>query len=299
MKILIVCSGNFPDFSFEKHQAFIYDQVEAVRKERPEIAFSTFFVKEKGPRGYLSGLKQIKKKIRSDKIDLVHAHGGHTGLLCGLQRIAPVVVTFHGSDINNRKTRFFSTFAALAAKRSIFVSQALAKKALIKGKHSIIPCGVDFDRFFPTSKEQDLKGEYILFASHFSNPVKNFPLAQKALEGIPAEIREIKNLSRKEVNQVLNSASMLLLTSFSEGSSQIIKEAMACNLPIVSTDVGDVREVIGETEGCYICSHNPEDVAEKIKLALKYDKRTGGREQIKQLDNRIIAGKVCQVYQSV
>lgn len=299
MKVLIVCSGNFPHFSFEKNQAFIYDQVEALRRQRPEISFSTFFVKKKGPVGYLASLKQIKKKIRTQGIDLIHAHGGHIGLLCGLQRIAPVVVSFHGSDINFKNARFFSAFAALLAMHSIFVSRTLANKALVKGKHSVIPCGVDFDTFFPTDSSPALKGKYILFASHFSNPIKNYPLAQKALEGIPVEIREIKNRSRGEVNLLLNKARLLLLTSFSEGSPQIIKEAMACNLPIVSTHVGDIKEVAGETEGCYICSSDPADVAEKINLALAFGKRTRGREHIKHLDNAIIAQRIYKVYQSV
>ena len=79
----------------------------------------------------------------------------------------------------------------------------------------------------------------------------------------------------------------MILTSFSEGSPQIIKESMACNCPIVSTDVGDVRDVIGETEGCYICSYDPKDVADKIKLALTYSEekgRTNGRKRIIELD---------------
>ena len=92
---------------------------------------------------------------------------------------------------------------------------------------------------------------------------------------------------------------MALMTSFSEGSPQFIKEAMACNLPIVSTDVGDVKEIIQKTEGCYICKNEPEDVAKKIELALDFAKKTTGREKIQHLDNRIIAEKIIQVYQNV
>jgi teichuronic acid biosynthesis glycosyltransferase TuaC len=79
----------------------------------------------------------------------------------------------------------------------------------------------------------------------------------------------------------------------------VIKEAMACNCPIVSTDVGDVRALIGDTEGCYITTFDPADVAEKIRLALAFGKRTNGRENIGHLDNRIIAGKIVEVYKKV
>jgi teichuronic acid biosynthesis glycosyltransferase TuaC len=298
MNVLIVCSGNFPDFSFEENQAFIYDQVNKVQ-EVSGISFFTFFIKGKGVKGYLSNLKRIKKKIRQEKIDLIHAHGGHIGSLSALQSIVPVVVTFHGSDINYKKNRFFSAFASLLSKHSIYVSQKLIEKAFIKGVYSIIPCGVDFGTFLPLRKGQTSLGEFILFSSHFSNSVKNFPLLKTATKNLSEEIREIKDKSRIEVNLLLNNAKILVMTSFSEGSPQIIKEAMACNIPIVSTDVGDVKEVIGATEGCYICSYDPKDVAKKIKLALAFGKRTNGREKIKHLDNKVIAERIMNVYKSV
>ena len=82
-------------------------------------------------------------------------------------------------------------------------------------------------------------------------------------------------------------------------SPQIIKEAMACNCPIVATDVGDVRHLISDIEGCYLTSFDAEDVAEKIEKALEFGKRTNGRDRIKHIDNRIIAEKVFQVYKKV
>ena len=74
---------------------------------------------------------------------------------------------------------------------------------------------------------------------------------------------------------------------------------MACNCPIVSTDVGDVREVIGKTEGCYICSYAPEDVAEKINMSLYFGKRTNGRDNIRHLEINVIPKRIIDVYKEV
>ena len=308
MKILIVCSGNAPEFDFQIHQAFIYDQIESVCRQYPSVSYECFFVKGRGVIGYYKNLSLLRQKIKVYSPDLLHAHGGLTGLLCALQRKVPVIVTFHGSDINLLANRLFSNLATLLCEKSIFVSWQLKRKMPVKYKMpEVIPCGVDLDVFFPIDKSEakadsglSKTEKYILFCSSFDNPIKNFPLAQKALIGIDnLKVKEIRNRSRKEVNYLLNGAELVLLTSFSEGSPQIIKEAMACNCPIVATDVGDIREVIDDMEGCFITSFDPNDVTEKIKLALAFGKRTNGREKIDNFDNQKIAGRFVDVYREV
>lgn len=98
-----------------------------------------------------------------------------------------------------------------------------------------------------------------------------------------------------------NAADVVLLTSLWEGSPNAIKEAMACNCPVVSTDVGDVREVIGNTEGCYISSFEPRDVAKKIQMALDFSKRTNGKQSIIELglDSKTVANKIINIYTKV
>lgn len=305
MKILIVCSGNTPDFDFQKHQAFIYDQAEAIHRNYPEIEYDVFLIKGKGARGYLSNLPKLRKKINDYLPNLIHAHGGHTGFLCILQRIAPVVITFHGSDINYLLNRIISMHASLFAFASIFVSKKLRKKSFIRGRDSfVIPCGVDLNVFYPVHKREASLAlgfsedfRYVLFSSWFGYPEKNYQLAKEAMaecNGLP--LVEIRNRSREEVNLLLNGSELLLMTSYSEGSPQIIKEAMACNCPIVSTDVGDVKQVLQDTDGTYICRHDANDIADKIKKALDFSRKTDGREKIKHLDNRLIAAKVVSIY---
>jgi glycosyltransferase involved in cell wall biosynthesis len=97
-----------------------------------------------------------------------------------------------------------------------------------------------------------------------------------------------------------NAASVVLLSSFHEGSPNVIKEAMACNVPIVATNVGDVKYIIGKTDGCHICSYEVDDVSKKIQLALEYNKRTNGRKRIIELglESKTIARRIVEVYKN-
>lgn len=291
-----------------KHQAFIYDQINAIKKVDNEIGFDTFFLKKKGLKGYLGSLPAMIREINLLKPDLIHAHGGTIALLCNLQRKVPVITTFHGSDINNKSIRWLSAIAGLLSNKAIYVSQQLRKKAIIKKKtDTIIPCGIDLDTFKPVPQEEarntlhlPVNDPYILFCSQFDNPIKNFDLVRKVLKLLPPiKILEIANRTRDEVNLLINGSSLVLLTSFSEGSPNVIKEAMACNCPIVSVDVGDVKEVIGNTEGCYLTSYDPMDIADKIKSALAWGKRTQGRAKINHLESSIIANKIIEIYKKV
>lgn len=301
MKILVAASGNANYTS-----PFVLDQTNALKKKGVQIVF--FMIKGKGIAGYMKNYKLLLRKIKEIKPDLIHAHYGLSGLLCGFQRKVPVVTTFHGSDINVKRNRKFSKIADLLSTRAIFVTKNLAYK-LKKRNPIIIPCGVDLDVFYPIHKSEarsklGLKEDkkYILFSSFFLNSVKNYPLAKAAIEKMKhpnLELIELKGYNREEVALLMNAVDLVLLTSFTEGSPQFIKEAMASNCPIVSTNVGDVAKVIEGTEGCFIAKYDTDDVSDKILLALNYDKRTTGRKEINYFDNEKIANKILNVYRSI
>lgn len=307
MKILIVCSGNVPNFNFKVHQAFIYEQIEAVKKNF-DIDYDTYFIKGKGIWGYLNNFPKIKNKIKEFSPDILHAHYGLSGLLSCLQRNVSVVITFHGSDANISYVRLLSKLAARLSSFNIFVERKIKNSIRKMGRNEIIPCGINLDDFFPLNKQTareklnlDKDKKYVLFSSGFANHVKNYPLAAAAIETscTSAQLIELKDKTREEVNLLLNACDLLLLTSFSEGSPQIIKEAMACNCPIVSSDVGGIKDIIGTTKGCYITSFDTNDVSKKIKQAFDFDARTNGREKTKEFDNKLIAEKIFEIYKSV
>lgn len=309
MKVLIVCSGNAKNFSFQINQAFIYDQVNAIKKLNDKIEFDYFFIKGKGWKGYLKNLKQLREKIKIGDHSFIHAHSGDSVLLASLQRIIPVVGTYHGSDLNRKKNRVLSNIANILSKKSIVVSNKLYRKLWFKKDAQVIPCGVDFDLFYPESKEKARKllnvpmdKAVILFSSAFTNTVKNYPLAESAINltgYTEALVIELKGYKRNQIKDLMNAADLALMTSFREGSPQFIKEAMACNVPIVSTDVGDVRDNIGKIEGCFIASFDVNDVAQKIESAMMFKGKTKGRDYVRFLDNKIIAKKIIHLYNKV
>jgi len=305
LKILVVASGNFPDpyINFPINQAFIYEQIKSLDNE---ITFELFLIQGRGFLGYIKNVIKLFLLKKKSKFDIIHAHYGLSGLISVLALSKNLIVTFHGSDMNNPKIRILSTFVSMFTICNIYVSNGLVRKNLFKFKKNIvIPCGVDLISFIPQDKDYSKKKlsfsnekKYILFSSSFNNPVKNVKLAQSAISLLNADIEflELKDKSRNDVCDLLNASDLLLLTSFSEGSPQIIKEAMACNCPIVATDVGDIGDVISETDGCYISSFDKYDVAKKIELALEFGRRTNGREKINRFDINIIADSLRKVY---
>ncbi len=307
MKVLIVCSGNAENFDFKLHQAFVYEQIETI-KQKFNIEYDTFLIKGKGIKGYLNSVPAMKQKIKDFSPDIVHAHFGISGLTANLQRKVSVITTYHGSDAYLPKVRLLSIIAAVLSVFNIFVSEKIRNNIRRNKQYSVIPCGINLDIFYPIEMKiarQKLNFDqgkvYVLFSSGFDNSVKNSALAFSGINLLQMDIEliELKNKNREEVNLLLNACNLLILTSISEGSPQIIKEAMACNCPIVSTDVGDIREVISDTEGCYISLFNPDDVADKIKLAIEFNKKTNGREKIKHFDNNLIAKKIYEIYQMI
>ena len=310
LKVLVVCSGNAPDFEFSRHQAFIYDQIEAIKKQFEEIDFDTFFIRGRGIGGYLKQKSNLIERLKSNDFDCIHAHVAQSGLLANLQRRVPVITTFHGSDINVIRNRLISLATSFLSKKSIYVSENIRSKAIYTSKKNslVIPCGVDLDLFKPIEKKEakrvlnlKLSKKYILFSSAFKVKVKNSPLAEKALRLLNQkniELLELKGYDRYEVSCLFSAVEVALMTSFSEGSPQFIKEAMACNCPIVSTNVGDVKEVIRNTDGCYITGFDPKEIADALENILSSGKRTNGRDFIHLFDNRKIAQMIMNVYKS-
>lgn len=280
---------------------FVEEQAASLENAGIEICF--YKVIGKGIGGYLSNLRPLKNAIGSCRPDIVHAHYGLCGLLANLQRRVPVITTYHGSDVNNRRIRWLSRISMCLSAYNIFVSAKIRDRCKwIRKAGAVIPSGVDTELFKPLASPVDKSRQpykRVLFAGAFDNAVKNASAAIRAvnrLEGVL--LIELKGYTRAEVVQLLNTSDVLLVTSLSEGSPLVVKEALACNCPVVSVDVGDVKDLIGNIEGCFICSYDPADIAGKITLALNHGRLLEGRNTIisKGLDIKVVAEKLKSAY---
>lgn len=185
------------------------------------------------------------------------------------------------------------------------------EKASPHQKYSLVPCGIDFTDLQLTPKiearermQLKVNKQYVLFAGAFDNQVKNVALAKAAVTrlGDEVELIELKGYSRDEVTLLMCACDAFLLTSFSEGSPQVIKEAMACGCPIVSVDVGDVKERVEGIEGCYVASSfDAKELAELLRKAMAFKYRTNGRHRLAKdgLENREVASQLIKIYESV
>ena len=300
MRVLIVASYNKSRFA-----PFIQEQADALAKAGCEISY--FGIQGKGVSGYLKQLSKLKKKIKEFQPDIIHAHYGLSGLLANLQRRVPVVTTYHGSDINNAGVRKFSRIAMILSTYNVFVSQKTMDLVKPKRKFILLPCGINLNDYPIVDKSEarrlmglDMQKKYVLFAGAFDNAVKNAPLAQQAVVLLPdVELLELKGYSRQQVALLMQAVDCFLMTSFTEGSPQVIKEAMACGCPIVSVDVGDVKERISGVKGCSVLeSYSPDAIAAEIQKNIQFDGLTEGRNHIIEagLTNETVADKLLRIY---
>ena len=275
------------------------------------------------PLRYARAFAQVFLKTLAGHFDVVHGHYGLWCLTARMQWTAPVVASFLGSDLLGVVTPDggYSAFGELVVRISRWlgrhVDAVIVKsdemKAAAQGGENIhvIPNGVDFEMFHPIPRSEaraalgwDQGRSYILFASDPQRTVKNYPLAQSAIErlcarGVCAELVVANGLKHEQVVQHVNASNALILTSFTEGSPNIVKEAMACNIPVVSTDVGDVSQLIGRTAGCAVCPHDPEALAGALERALRHTEPTTGRTDIQHLDGSVVAGQVIAIYEKI
>lgn len=300
MRILVVASYNKGYYA-----PFIIEQAKAIEDKGHKVVF--FGIQGKGFLGYMFNYFKLKKVIKTFSPQIIHAHYGLSGLLANLQRKIPVVTTFHGSDINNKKVLPFSKLAIVLSAYNIFVSQKTIDIAKPKKSFILLPCGVNLDTFYHIEKEEarrilqiESNAHVVLFAGAFENAVKNPDLAKAAIQLLTdVDLKELKGYTRKEVNLLMNAVDLALMTSFTEGSPQFVKEALACGCPVVSVEVGDVKDVIAGVENCYIAERNPQDIANKIELVLQQNKRINGKEIVARFDNKTIADKLISLYTQV
>lgn len=320
MKILFVASGNLD----KGMSPIVRNQGESL--EQAGLTLSYYPIIGKGLRGYLKSVSGLRKHLQYNQYEIIHAHYGLCGIVSLLaRRKEKLIVSFMGDDLlgTNRSDGSVTFSSRLAIIINIILSKLFYDFSIVKSskmserlkknKSTIIPNGVDLSKFFPInlSDARNIIGtknscKIVLFVSNAFRTEKNYKLAEESVLLLDSNVNllTVSGIDHPELNKHYNSAEVLLLTSYHEGSPNVIKEAMACNRPIVSTDVGDVKWVLGNTEGCYIATFDPQDIAQKLKKAIYYAETchyTKGRERILELglDSESIAGRIAKVYKEV
>jgi teichuronic acid biosynthesis glycosyltransferase TuaC len=319
MKVL-VATAIYPTPANPAFGAFVQAQVESLRQAGVEVEL---LVLDGQTRKliYPKGIIQLHQRLADGSIDLVHAHYSYVGMVARTQWNVPVVVSYLGSDLlgSIKDAQGVKTRSSLLGRLACQVLAQLVDAVIVKSPEMaaklwrkdvyVIPNEVNFEVFRPIDRDQarrmlhlDPRKPYVLFAANPKIHRKGFPLAKAAAEQLAEWDPSIELLVvYKETQELLalymNACDALVFPSFQEGSPNIVKQAMACNLPIVATDVGDVRELIGKTQGCHICSRDVLEFAGRLREILGSQQRTQGRHDIRHLDRPFVARKIINVYE--
>lgn len=332
MNVLIVSSGN----NRTVISPIVRNQGESLKELGLEVFY--FPILGKGLLGYLKNIYPLRQYLRKNKFDVIHAHYGLCGIVSLLaMRKEKIVVSFMGDDLlgSVNQKRLYSVSGKVLKLINIYFSKwydhVIVKseemaKTLNHKRMSILPNGVDLESFYPIDKVKARKflnigtrKKLIIFVSNPERPEKNYPLAQNTYNSLNKKdvlLVPVYDKEQKVLSYYYSAADLLLMTSIHEGSPNVIKEAMACNCPIVSTAVGDVRNLIGNIEGCYLVEidkhkkhlENDENLinnlSKAVERALYFAEkkgRTNGRSKL--IDNGLtsdnVAHKILDIYNQV
>ncbi len=318
MRLLIV-TNMYPSPEHLAYGIFIKEQLDAITSTAHDIKIDIYVIDASESRmAYMRSISAVHAMLRSGKYDIVHVHYGLSGLFLLRDRPGiPVVLTLHGGDILPEQNKRIQVALTHRILRRVDASVTLNKRMSMMASRYCrniveIPCGTDMDLFTPAVNNRHYPscGDplTIIFPSSRHRIVKNYPLFHAAVEeyrnrfGVAIKEVELDGLTRRQTVRAMQTADLMLLTSISEGSPQVVKEAMACRLPVVATPVGDVATLLDGVSRCRVAgSHDPQLLATLMHEALYdpagYDSRD--RLQQLQLDADSVSRRIISLYRTL
>lgn len=259
-------------------------------------------------RHYMKTLLEFHKNYTHSDYDVVHANFGLTAPIALSQFSAPVVMTLWGTDLMGK----YGTVTKICARQCDAVMvRSKEMEEMLPCTAEIVPSGVDLDQFrpLPTSEARRQVGwsdEYyqVLFPYSPGYTRKNYPLAEKIVEKVnndlekQVKLQTISDVEHEKVPVYMNASDVILLTSSREGSPNTIKEAMACNVPIVTTNVGDVELRLKDVTNSYV-GNSEEELIAGLRRVLMSGERTNGREEVREVSWENITKKIIEIYRRV
>ncbi|MDH7602190.1 MAG: glycosyltransferase [Armatimonadota bacterium] len=305
MRVLVV-TNMYPSERKPYQGIFVRESVDALRSIGVEV--DVLAIDNSSKWNYLLAVFRLWRMIRAKSYDLIHAHYVHSGWIARMQFALPVVVTSHGSDTKGHEGWFLRRLYPLVDAVTITSKQNQQRIGLTDTY--LLPCGVDVELFKPMDQTEarrilgwETSRKKMLYVGRES-PGKRLDIIKEA-HAIVASRRGDTDLviasavPHEQVPVYMNAADVFVFASESEGAPVVIKEALACNLPVVSVDVGDVREVIEGVENCYICDRNAESMAEAVLRVLQSAKRSNGRRVALEYSTAQMAQRTLQIYKAV
>lgn len=312
MRVLHI-TNNFPTLKFPIFGIFVKEQIDSLNEVG--ISNDILFIngRENGKFEYVKGIFTIKNKINKNKYDLIHCHHALTALMLiisGKSFKNKILVSFQNDPVNENGKLLFKIIKFFAD-GIIFKNNS---SLIIDDKSFYLPNGVNLDFFKPASRlisrkklGLDEKNIYVLFvSSNFIRKQKRYDLFTKTLEILKNKygynnIEEIKliNCSRNQIPDYFNAVDLHLLTSDFEGSPNSVKESMACNTPVVSTNVGNVFKLLKPVYNSFVSEGNsPEELASLVNKVLNNNLKSNGSKVILdlQLDKKSVAIKLKNIY---
>jgi teichuronic acid biosynthesis glycosyltransferase TuaC len=306
----VLCVTNmFPTAAEPDLGVFVRDQVDDLRGLGVDVSVLAFDGRT-DRRAYARAARAVRRAVRDRPADVVHAHYGLTGVVALSQRRAPVVVTFHGSEVVIRWQAVVSWLVARLCRVPVFVSAAAARRLGLP-RAPVICAGVDTAAFRPMDRVAARRalgwaeaGPYVLLPGARHSPVKRADLFDAAVREAQRTRPELVPVSleghpRHEVPLVMNAVDVTLMTSDSEGSPVTIKESLACNTPVVSVPVGDVPDLIAGLPGCTIAPRSKDALAAGVLRALEAPRDPALRARVEPFSSSSVARRTLALYESV
>jgi teichuronic acid biosynthesis glycosyltransferase TuaC len=314
MKIL-VASNMYPgrDPKCDYKGIFVKEQVDSLRLSG-EFEVDVYVIDgQKGMLSYVAGSFVLLFKALFGRYDLIHCHYGLSAiftLLTPFKMWNKVILTLHGGDILIDQGKSFQVAITkrILSKVGFVITLSEEMNNVVSkytDRYETLVCGADGELFHGKYKLSEKTT--FLFPGNPEREVKNYSFFQQVVKaynrgGERAEVIVLDGFDREQMAEVLSNGSLLLMTSHSEGSPQVIKEAMLSDLPILSSNVGDVAKVVGSTEGTlvYDNSATADEVSRKIDDLLLCAKLKPGirRKRIFEieLDQKSVIEKLSAIY---
>lgn len=306
MRVLFISSGNKGVV-----KPVVFNQGESLKQNGIDVVY--YLIKGRGITGYIKNIIPLKRVLNDGNFDIIHAHYSFSAFLASIAGAKPLVVSLMGSDVKAGILMKWSIliFNYLFKWQRIIVKSDDMKISLNIQKAIVIPNGVNTSIFKPLDKNNckkmlgwDPLKKNILFAANPFLKVKNFSLFQNAITLINDEqiiVHTLSNINPSLIPIIMNASDVIVLTSNYEGSPNVIKEAMACCCPIVTTNVGDVSINLKDLSGCYIVNADESDIKENILLSLRFNQLTSGLTRINELglDSISISNRIINIYKEI